>query len=444
VELQNYTYIFFVYLCIRISKTFAFTLYSSLIYSMQHYPVHTFPNGIRFIHLQVPHTKIAHCGFILDIGSRHEEPHQLGLAHFWEHMAFKGTQKRSAFQIINSLEALGGELNAYTTKEKICFYASVLQTHYAKAVDLLTDITFNSIFPEKELKKEKGVILEEMAMYQDSPEDAIQDDFDDLIFRDHSLGNNILGSEKSVNSFQKTDFEDFVKQNLDTSRIILSSVSNMSFAAALKVAEKHLAHLPQTSIQRQPNTFSGYKPKSISIRKPIQQAHCAIGREAYSLYSPKRVPFFMLNQLLGGSAMTSRLNMSLRERNGLVYSVESSYANYLDTGLWAVFFATEPKRLEKAKGLVFKELKKLREQKLSVSQLHSAKQQLMGQLAMSEENYMSFMLMMGKSLLDVDKVESLEEIFVQVEAVNAHQILEVANEIFEEKSLTLLEFLPEK
>ena len=212
---------------------------------MTEYQIHTFSNGIRWVHKPVTNTQIAHCGFILDIGSRDESPHQMGLAHFWEHMAFKGTKKRRAFHIINRLENIGGELNAYTTKEKICFYASVLDKHFERAVDLLSDITFQSIFPEKQIEREKGVILEEMSMYLDSPEDAIQDEFDALIFgENHPLGYNILGTQESVEGFKKADFEQFLVENMNTDRIIFSTVGNISYKKAFKIVEKYLKDIP--------------------------------------------------------------------------------------------------------------------------------------------------------------------------------------------------------
>jgi predicted Zn-dependent peptidase len=274
---------------------------------MEDYNIYTLPNGIRIVHKQVTYTKIAHCGFILDIGSRDEKPHQQGIAHFWEHMAFKGTKKRRSFHIINRLESLGGELNAYTTKEKICFHASVLDKHFEKAVELLTDITFDSVFPERQIEKERSVILEEMSMYYDSPEDAIQDDFDNVIFADHSLGNNILGTTESVRSFHKEDFKQFILENLNTERIIFSSVSNLPFSKVVKLAEKYLAHIPVFSAQQLREPFSNYVPKKIEKTRNITQAQCAIGRTAYALSDSKRLPFFMLINILGGPGMNSGL-----------------------------------------------------------------------------------------------------------------------------------------
>jgi predicted Zn-dependent peptidase len=411
---------------------------------MENCEVFEFANGIRFIHKYVPYTKVAHTGFVLDIGSRNEQNHQVGLAHFWEHMAFKGTRKRSAYQILNTLENVGGELNAYTTKEKICFYASSLDKHYEKNINLLTDITFNSIFPEKQIELERGVILEEIAMYRDDPDEALQDDFDGILFEKHPLGNNILGSPETVSRFQKKDFEEFFIQNLDSSKIVLASVSNLPFPKALCIVEKYLKDLPTFKSKHQREKFKKYKPQNQVFHKPISQAHFALGRTAYCLHSPKRVPFFILNNLLGGPAMNTRLNLALREKNGLVYGIEASYIPYTDTGEWGIYFATEAKNLEKAKMLVFREIRRLKTQKLSSTQLHHVKQQIMGQMAIAEENNISFMLMMGKSLLDMGKVESLKEVFAQVESITAEDILEVANEIFDENLFSSLTYLPEQ
>ncbi len=412
---------------------------------MTEYQIHTFSNGIRWVHKPVTNTQIAHCGFILDIGSRDESPDQMGLAHFWEHMAFKGTKKRKAFHIINRLENIGGELNAYTTKEKICFYASILDKHFERAVDLLSDITFQSIFPEKQIEREKGVILEEMSMYLDSPEDAIQDEFDALIFgENHPLGYNILGTQESVEGFKKADFEQFLVENMNTDRIIFSTVGNISYKKAFKIVEKYLKDIPTIKAKHYRKPFETPKNELTLIKKsPITQAHCAIGGEAYSLSEDIRLAFFLLNNILGGPAMGSRLNLSMRERKGLVYSVESVYTPYTDTGMWGIFFGTEKKQLGKALDIVHKELKLLQNTVLGNVQLHNAKEQLMGQLAMSDENNLSFMLMMGKSLLDTEKIENLEDIFAEIKAIKAVDLQEIAQEIYQMDKLKTLQYIPE-
>ncbi|MFC5271521.1 M16 family metallopeptidase [Adhaeribacter terreus] len=410
---------------------------------MSEYHIHTLPNGIRILHKQVLHTKIAHSGFTFDIGSRDENESQLGLAHFWEHMAFKGTEKRKAFHILNRLETVGGELNAYTTKEKICFYASVLDAHFEKAFELLADISFHSIFPEKEIEKERGVILEEMAMYLDTPEDAIVDEFDSVIFKNHALGNNILGTTESVTHFQKADFLNFIQNNYSTDRLVFASVSNLPFEKVVKLAEKYLAKIPARVLERKRIPFLEYQPQSIRIEKPINQAHCIIGAPAYGLSDPKRIPFFMLSNLIGGPGMNSRLNLAVREKYGLVYSIDASYTAYVDTGLFNIYFGTEKKQLKRTTDLVLKELKKLREIPLTPNQLHNTKAQLMGQLAMAEESNIGYMMMMGKSILDLNRIDTLNEIFDQIKQTSAEQLQEIAKEILAEDKLSFLNYVPE-
>ncbi|GEO06401.1 peptidase M16 [Adhaeribacter aerolatus] len=409
---------------------------------MPDYQLHTLPNGIRIIHKQVTHTKIAHSGFMLDIGSRDEKPEELGIAHFWEHMAFKGTKKRKSFHILNRLETVGGELNAYTTKEKLCFYASVLDNHFEKAFDLLTDITFNSVFPGKEIEKERGVILEEMAMYLDTPEDAVIDEFDNVIFGNHSLGNNILGTRESVSGFKKADFLKFIQDNMSTNRLVFCSVSNLPFDKVLKLSQKYLAPLPRIESSRERQPFSQYQPNRVNLEKPITQAHCMIGCPAYALADEKRIPFFMLSNILGGPGMNSRLNLAVREKHGLVYTIDANYTTYIDTGLFGIYFGTEKKQLNRTTSLVLKELKILREKPLGTVQLHTAKEQLMGQLAMAEESNIGLMMMLGKSILDLDKVETLNEIFDQIRGITAKQLQDIANEVLHEDNLSYLNYIP--
>ena len=281
---------------------------------MQDYELHTLPNGIRIAHCQITSTKIAHIGIMLDIGSRDETPEEQGIAHFWEHMAFKGTKKRKAFHIIDRLDSLGGELNAYTTKEKICFYASVLDNHLDKAVELLADITFNSTFPPAQIEKERMVILEEMAMYLDTPEDAIQDDFDEIVFGNNALGKNILGTTKTVINFRQEDFFAFLNRNLNTEKIILSTVGNFTLKRAVKLAEKYLGHVPHKNHTPTREIFERPKIDFQNFNKSITQSHAAIGSTAFGLKSEHRIPFFVLVNILGGPGMNSRLNLSLKRK----------------------------------------------------------------------------------------------------------------------------------
>ncbi|MFC3878549.1 M16 family metallopeptidase [Algoriphagus namhaensis] len=400
------------------------------------------PNGIRIVHQEITHTRLVHCGFILNIGSRDETKAQEGLAHFWEHMAFKGTKKRKTFHILNRLESLGGELNAYTTKEKVCFYASTLKDHYPKAAELLYDITFNSTFPEKQIEKERQVILEEMAMYRDSPDDSIQDELDALVFENHSLGRNILGSEETVASFTQNDFFDFIGTHLDTEHLIFSVVGNISFAKALRQIEGPLKDIqPKKSLYIR-SDFQNYEPKQKTINREVTQSLCAMGRPTYSLHDPNRYKLFLLNNILGGPSMNSRLNLTLREKHGLVYSIESSYQPFSDTGFFGIYFGTEGKTLDKARKLVLKELALLRNKKMGTLQLHMAKEQVIGQMAMAEENYAGLMLVYGKSLLDHGKIDSLDRIFDLVRETKAEELQEIAQETFDPEMISTLTYLP--
>ncbi len=409
---------------------------------MAEFELYTLPNGIRVAHKQNTQSKVVHCGFVLDIGSRDERHDQHGIAHFWEHMAFKGTKKRKAFHILNRLDSVGGELNAYTTKEKICFYASVLDRHFDNAFELLTDITFDSIFPEKQIERERNVILEEMAMYYDSPEDAIQDDFDEVIFGKHPLGMNILGTSESIRRFHREDFKTFVQENLDTDKLVFSCVGNLSMKKVIRLAEKYLKDIPRFHASRNRKLFEKYQPKQISVERTLTQAQCAIGRDAYPVHHAHSLSFFMLTNLLGGPSMNTRLNLALREKHGLVYAVDAEYQSYTDTGMFSIYFGTEPRQLEKAKSYVLKELYKLREVPLGTMQLHRAKEQLMGQLAMSSENNQSLMLTMARSILDEYEMETLEVIYEKIGNTTAEKLQTVSKEMFREEDLSVLSFVP--
>lgn len=410
---------------------------------MEEYSLFELSNGIRVIFKPAPHSKIGHAGIIFDLGSRDEEEGQEGYAHFWEHMAFKGTARRRSIHIINSLEKVGGELNAYTTREKICFYASFLQPYLSKAIDVLSDISFGSVFPEKEIEKERQVILEEMSMYQDTPDDSIQDDFDLMVFKNHPLGKNILGTKESLEALTREKLIAFIEQKTATDRIVLSVVGNYSLKEVKALAEKYLAVIPKKESKLFRKPFTDYAPIRETQQKPVTQTHVMMGREAFPLNHPYRLPFFMLVNLLGGPGMNSRLNMALREKNGLVYSIEAQYSPYLDSGQFQMYFATEPKQLKKALDLTNKELKKLREEKLTATQLQDAKNQLKGQLAMSEESNLNLMLVFGKSILDNNRVESLTEIFSQIDNISAELLCQLANEMLHIDGLSVLTYLPE-
>jgi len=409
---------------------------------MRDYEIYTLKNGIRVIHNRITTTKIVHCGIMLDIGSRDETPSNQGIAHFWEHMAFKGTRKRKAFHILNRLESLGGELNAYTDKEKILFYASLRDEYFERAVDLLTDITFDSVFPVSQIERERNVILEEMSMYYDDPEDSLQDEFDSVVFDGHSLGMNILGREKTIRSFKRRNFQQFIKEHMDTRKIIFSSVGNVKMDDVVKLAERYMGHIPKMVSRKVRTTFKGYKPREAVLKRNVKQARCAIGRTAYKVSDEKRGSFFMLTNILGGSGMNSRLNMILREKRGYVYSVAAQFVPYTDTGLFVISFGTEPAQMKKSVELVRLELKRMREEPLGKKQLAASKEQIMGQIAMAEENNISFMMMMARNLLDLGRVNSLEEIFDRVRNTSSAKLMDLAGEMFDERSLSYLYMEP--
>lgn len=402
--------------------------------------IKTLANGITLVHRQVYHTEIAHIGIMLDIGSRDELDHEQGLAHFWEHLAFKGTQKKNNMQIINRLEIIGGELNAYTTKEKICFHASILSPYVDRALELLTDITFHSTFPSKEIEKERSVILEEMSMYYEAPEDAIQDDFDDLLFEKHPLGVNILGTADSVNSFTKKDLDAFIERNLDTSRIVIASIGKHPHEQIFRWAEKHVGNISAKKHAVKRIIPAAMIPQERVVKRGISQSHVALGRQSYAIKNPDRLAFFMLINLLGGPSMNSLLNISVREKHGLVYSIEANFTSYMDAGFWAIYFGTETNQLNKSISLIQREFDRLKDKTLSKSQLEKVKSQLKGQMAMSEESNLNFMLMMAKSLLDREKIETIEEIFTQIDLVSADKLQQMAVEMLQPDDLSILIF----
>mgnify|MGYP003682195997 CR=1 FL=1 len=399
-------------------------------------------NGITVIHKQITNSQIAHCGFALNVGTRDETEDEAGIAHFWEHMAFKGTSKRKAFHIINRLEIVGGELNAYTTKEKIYFYSSVLKKHYERSLELLTDITFNSVFPEKEMEKEKGVILEEMAMYKDTPDDLIFDQYDELIFKGHPLEKNILGTEESVKRFKQKDFIEFAQRNIAKGQVVFLSVADVSFDTIKKMADKYLSGLVLPDAPKKNRPKFNYSPQQIILEKSITQAHVLMGQPALPVTSEDRIPFFMLTHLLGGGSLNSRLNLSLREKRGLVYTAEAFYQTYTDIGLLGVYFSTEQKNVKKARQVVSKELLLLKQNLLGKTQLLNLKEQLCGQLAMAEESNSGIMQLMGKSWLDLGRIESIDEIFDKIRAVDAIQLADLANQFFNEEEFSTLIFNP--
>ncbi|MCA1758021.1 MAG: insulinase family protein [Bacteroidales bacterium] len=398
---------------------------------------HTLSNGIRIVHIHIPNL-VAHCGIIINAGSRDEEPAEHGLAHFIEHMLFKGTKKRKAYHILSRLEDRGGELNAYTTKEETAIHASFLKDDYPVALEILSDILFNSTFPEKEIEKEKDVVMEEINSYKDSPSELIFDDFEELIFKDAPIGHPILGNSDSVRKFNRISIADFREKNYFTDQMVLCSAGNISPARLTRMAEKYLGAVPESSGTDRRIPFTGYQPSRLEIDKGTWQNHCIIGNIAYDLRDKRRIGMYLLNNILGGQGLNSRLNLSLREKNGFAYNVESSYNPYLDTGIFMVYFGTESSTLEKSIAITGKELKKLREVKLGTIQLHRARQQMKGNLARGWENHESLMLAMGKSIIVFDRVETAETLYRKIDEISAQELMDTANEVFNPDKISTL------
>ena len=405
------------------------------------YQVHHLQNGIRVLHKPSP-SNISHTCIIINAGSRDENPSKDGLAHFIEHLLFKQTEKRNTNQILNRLELVGGDLNAYTTKEYTCVHASFLKPHLERSLDLFEDIVFHSVFPEEEMKKEKDVILDEIASYQDQPDEAINDDFEDLLFEGHPLGRNILGTPLTVQGLTKQDITDYHKANYRTDEIIIGILGDYDFKTIIRLSEKIFGGIPANLPERIREKTGTYSAKNLVFTKPINQSHCVIGNRSYSMHHKQKTAFLLLNNLLGGTGMTSRLNLEIREKYGIAYTIESNYTPMSDTGIFSIYFGTDTEKTEKAIKLVEKELRKLREQKLGPVQLRQAKDKFIGQIALGEENRIGLLISMSKSLLDYGRVDSLEEIFSKINAVSDSQVLEIANEMFDPKVLSAMIFNP--
>jgi predicted Zn-dependent peptidase len=394
-------------------------------------------NGIRVIHVQTDND-VAHCGLFINAGTRDELPDEHGIAHFIEHCVFKGTAHRKAYHILSRMEDVGGEINAYTAKEETCLYTSFLKQHYERAIDLLCDITFFSTFPEKEIAKEKTVVIDEIQSYLDSPSEEIYDRFEDLVYPNHPLGHDILGTEKHLRKFRPEHLKNFMARTYNTDQMVFSSVGNIALPKLKKTLEKTLARIPANTrkFDRQPP--QAYQKVDKLLKRRTNQSHFVMGNRAYSIRDPKRTGLILLNNLLGGPGMSSRLNLSIREKYGFTYNIDSSYALYSDTGLWSVYMGTENEWIERCRDLLMKELRKLREETLGTAQLHKAKQQLIGQIAISQESNISLMLGFAKTFMLFDRVESFAEVCNKIEALDARTLRDIAAEIFHEPHLSSL------
>jgi predicted Zn-dependent peptidase len=396
-------------------------------------------NGLKVVHLEKKST-VAYCGLFINAGTRDELDHESGLAHFIEHALFKGTKHRKAFHILNRMDSVGGEIDAYTTKEMTCLYSTFLQPYFERAIELIFDISYQSTFPEKELLKEKEVIYDEINLYKDSPAELIYDDFEAQIYKGHALGNPILGTFESLKRLKREDILHFTSRLYQPENMVFSSVGDISFKKLLRYLNKYFGQLPSSSPQFQREVLTVNTAEVVKVDKAIFQSHCIIGKDSYHLNHPKRLTMVLLNNILGGPGLNSMLNLKIREKYGFTYSIESNYTAYSDTGIFSVYLGTDPKYLEKCVKLVLKEIRLLREKKLSNSKLSLAKQQLKGQIAIARESNVNLMLSNGKSLLQRGKLYPLKEMLVQLDKITAEELLDIANEQLQEQDLHQLIF----
>lgn len=405
------------------------------------YHVHTLSNGLRIIHEPL-RSRVAYCGFAVDAGTRDEREQEQGMAHFVEHLIFKGTQKRRAWHILNRMENVGGDLNAYTNKEETVVYSAFLVEHFARAFELLADIVFHSTFPQREIEKETEVIIDEIQSYEDNPAELIFDDFEDLIFRGHPLGRNILGRPDLLRTFRTEDAAAFTRCYYRPENMVFFVLGDVDFRRVVRLAEKLVGDLPgggadcNVAARRTPPPL--YVPDRLVLDKGTNQAHVMIGGRGYNAYDHRRTALYLLNNLLGGPGMNSRLNVALRERRGLVYNVESNLTAYTDTGTFCIYFGCDPDDVDLCTRLVYRELKRLRDRRLTATQLAAAQKQLIGQIGVASDNNENNALGMAKTFLHYNRYESQEAVCRRVSELTADELLAVAGEMLSEDYLSVL------
>ena len=398
---------------------------------------YTLPNGLRIIH-EPTLSKVAYCGFAIDAGTRDEAENEQGMAHFVEHLIFKGTEKRKAWHILNRMENVGGDLNAYTNKEETVVYAAFLKEHLERELELLGDIVFHSTFPQHEIEKETEVIIDEIQSYEDTPSELIFDDFEDMIFRNHPLGRNILGKPELLRSFRTEDVLSFTRRFYQPGNMVFFVQGQYDFKKIIRLVEKYLSDIPDVRVENRRTPPPLYMPEHLTVSRDTHQAHVMMGSRGYNAYDDKRTALYLLNNVLGGPGMNSKLNVSLRERRGLVYNVESNLTSYTDTGAFCIYFGTDVDDMDTCLKLTYKELKRMRDVKMTSSQLAAAKKQLIGQIGVASDNFENNALGMAKTYLHYHKYESSELVFKRIEELTAEQLLEVANEMFAEEYLSTL------
>ena len=413
------------------------------------YNTYTLDNGLRIIHLPSD-SKVVYCGYQINAGTRDEELGEEGLAHFCEHVTFKGTERRKAWHILNCLESVGGDLNAYTNKEGTVYYAAILKEHIARAVDLLSDIVFHSTYPQQEIDKEVEVICDEIESYNDSPAELIYDEFENILFKGNSLGHNILGTAEQVRQFTTEDALRFTRKLYRPDNAVFFAYGDIDFKKLVtllkrSVGSEELRVKNEEFNSREEERMKGEesnspKGQTIVMEKHTHQAHVMIGTQAYDVHDDRRMPLYLLNNILGGPGMNAKLNLALREHNGLVYTVESTMVAYGDTGIWSIYFGCDEHDVKRCLRLVRKELDKFMEKPLSDAQLRAAKKQIKGQIGVACDNRENFALDFGKSFLHYGWEKNVDRLYEQVDAITAQQMQAVAQELFDEHRLTTLIF----
>ena len=411
------------------------------------YNTYTLDNGLRIIHLPSD-SQVVYCGYQINAGTRNEEPGEEGLAHFCEHVTFKGTERRKAWHILNCLESVGGDLNAYTNKEGTVYYSAILKEHIARAVDLLSDIVFHSVYPQAEIDKEVEVICDEIESYNDSPAELIYDEFENILFKGSPLGHNILGTAEQVRAFKTEDALRFTRKLYRPDNAIFFAYGDIDFKKLVKLIGRALAdddsvepeNYPSVGPKNYPSVGKEIAGKTIVMQKNTHQAHVMIGTQAYDVNDDRRMPLYLLNNMLGGPGMNAKLNLALREHNGLVYTVESTMVAYGDTGTWSIYFGCDEHDVKRCLRLVRKELDKFMQKPLSDAQLKAAKKQIKGQIGVACDNRENFALDFGKSFLHYGWEKNVDRLYEQVDEITAAQIQAVAQELFDKDRLTTLIF----
>ena len=403
---------------------------------------HNLPSGLQIVHRKTT-SPVVYVGIMVGAGTRHELPNENGMAHYIEHCVFKGTEHYTARQIINHIEGIGGEINAYTTKEETTFYAATLRNHFRTTLHLLADLVLRPTFCKKETEKEVTVILDEIESYNDSPSELIYDDFENMIFEGSSLAMPILGTKKTLRRISKSpDIAlNWIKMHYRPERMVLFVLGNVSTQQVISAAEKEFLASSPISYSEASYSEASYSPSGTyrTFRRHTHQTHVMLGSHAYPIGHSKQLTMYLLNNILGGGSMSSRLYLSLREKHGLVYNIDSQAVPLSDTGYWNIYLACEPQHKEQCLELCHKELKQLRDTKLTSAQLHRALRQLEGQMAISAENQENNALAMAKQMLYHHHAPAWQETFAKVQQITPTQLQDVANEVFSpEKIYTLL------